>query len=405
MQDKGVFLKMNSLQLGWIDYSNEHKNKVMAVLDLLSQKGAVDELGIGQIRDGFSDLFFPGTSTLQTRAKYFVIVPYILMELEKKSFSSPNVFLDTLYETELDLIDILKESTSDGVIGGRSGRKLKRKPSSTYWNGLRTFEIFKYENLTLDNYAKSLIAIKQNKNATINLGRDDIEGDGELGGTEHSGVFWHSLFPADDWKETLRMDLDYQEAKFLKERITKSSNSEDSLFAFLLQQNSQDINQIEDFAAIGDMFEIPDTIKPSYELAKSFSKFISGANIRYNVILSKGENDRAVHNWQEWMNSSFVKSEFAQFPYQDVTTLLEIKNGRLKRFLNEWQQAVIEADVEMIDQLIIKREIELKTRDRAKLNNTKVYAHDGQWVGSDMLQYRFMNARILMNDIFTGLEG
>ena len=40
---------------------------------------ALDELGIGLIRDGFSDLFFPGTSTIQTRAKYFFIVPYALI--------------------------------------------------------------------------------------------------------------------------------------------------------------------------------------------------------------------------------------------------------------------------------------------------------------------------------------
>jgi hypothetical protein len=29
----------------------------------------VDELGIGQIRDGFANLLFPGTSTIQIRAK------------------------------------------------------------------------------------------------------------------------------------------------------------------------------------------------------------------------------------------------------------------------------------------------------------------------------------------------
>ncbi|TFJ94342.1 DUF6361 family protein [Lentibacillus salicampi] len=73
---------MNQLKLGWIDYSSEHREKVMAVLDALFAPGAVDELGIGRIRDGFSDIYFQGTSTIQTRAKYFLIVPYLLMELE-----------------------------------------------------------------------------------------------------------------------------------------------------------------------------------------------------------------------------------------------------------------------------------------------------------------------------------
>ena len=53
---------MGRIQLGWIDYSSEHRNKVMAVLHALTAPGAVDELGIGQIRDGFANLLFPGTS-------------------------------------------------------------------------------------------------------------------------------------------------------------------------------------------------------------------------------------------------------------------------------------------------------------------------------------------------------
>lgn len=52
----------------------------MDVINLLSEQGAVDELGIGIVRDAFANYFFPGTSTIQTRAKYFLIVPYILKE-------------------------------------------------------------------------------------------------------------------------------------------------------------------------------------------------------------------------------------------------------------------------------------------------------------------------------------
>jgi len=52
------------------------------VLDLLAEKGVVDELGIGVIRDAFADLLFPGISTIQTRAKYFLIVPRLLKDYE-----------------------------------------------------------------------------------------------------------------------------------------------------------------------------------------------------------------------------------------------------------------------------------------------------------------------------------
>ena len=64
------------MPLGWIDFSKTERNKVLSVLDLLSEAGTLDELGIAPVRDGFANLFFPGTSTIQTRAKYFMIVPY-----------------------------------------------------------------------------------------------------------------------------------------------------------------------------------------------------------------------------------------------------------------------------------------------------------------------------------------
>ena len=68
------------MQLGWIDFSQEDRKKVLDVINLLQEPGAVDEIGIGLIRDAFANLFFPGTSTVQTIAKYFLIVPYILKE-------------------------------------------------------------------------------------------------------------------------------------------------------------------------------------------------------------------------------------------------------------------------------------------------------------------------------------
>ena len=66
------------MQLGWIDFSKDERDKDLSVIHKLDEQSAVDELGIGAIRDAFADYFFPGTSTVQTRAKYFLVVPYIL---------------------------------------------------------------------------------------------------------------------------------------------------------------------------------------------------------------------------------------------------------------------------------------------------------------------------------------
>ena len=65
---------------GWIDFSNAQRHKVFSVIDLLSEGGTVDELGIGSIRDAIADWLFPGISTIQTRPKYFIILTDILKE-------------------------------------------------------------------------------------------------------------------------------------------------------------------------------------------------------------------------------------------------------------------------------------------------------------------------------------
>ncbi len=49
-----------SMRLGWIDYSKEDRKKVLSVIDLLFEEGgALDELGLGPVRDGFANLFSP----------------------------------------------------------------------------------------------------------------------------------------------------------------------------------------------------------------------------------------------------------------------------------------------------------------------------------------------------------
>lgn len=63
------------MELGWIDFSKTERSKILSVLDLLGEKGVLDEFGISQIRDSYFDLFFHGTSPIQTRSKYFFIVP------------------------------------------------------------------------------------------------------------------------------------------------------------------------------------------------------------------------------------------------------------------------------------------------------------------------------------------
>lgn len=284
-----------------------------------------------------------------------------------------------------------------------AGKRLKRKPSNIYWNGLRTFEIFKHGSLSLDNYAKAIYRMKNKKDVAKSFGNEDTD-EADFANGEYSSTFWRCILPETDWKDALSMELTFDEAYFLKERIIAAEKSKNSLFSYLLSQDSDKLMMIDDFDGIGDVFSLPADVIEDYNRAKRFNLFIAGANIRYNVILSNRENEDAVKQWSEWLDSSFVNKEFEFFNYMDVINRLRIKNSKLVMFLREWQKVILSGDETKIDRLIIKREIELKSKDRAKLQNSKNYTYeDGVWVGTPKLQYRFKDAKVLIEDIFEEL--
>jgi len=70
------------MQIGWVDFSERDRRTALDVIQMGAQQGTVDELGTGIISEAFSNYFFPGTSTIQTKAKYFSL---FLMPFRKPS--------------------------------------------------------------------------------------------------------------------------------------------------------------------------------------------------------------------------------------------------------------------------------------------------------------------------------
>ena len=60
----------------WLDYSEQERRRALDVISLFKQPETRDELGLGSIRDALADRFSPGTMTMQTRAKYFLLIPW-----------------------------------------------------------------------------------------------------------------------------------------------------------------------------------------------------------------------------------------------------------------------------------------------------------------------------------------
>jgi len=70
--------------LGWIHFSDTTRRQVLKIIDLLGEAGAVDELGIGVVRNAFSNEMFRGISTIQTRARYFFFRPIFIDRLSQR---------------------------------------------------------------------------------------------------------------------------------------------------------------------------------------------------------------------------------------------------------------------------------------------------------------------------------
>ena len=130
--------------LTWLDYSERDRRRALEVIDLFRETGTVDELGLAGVQNSFSDLFFPGTSTIQTRACYFLLVPWTFLQLERSQVLSSEA-VKTARREELDLNRRLREGTDTrGVFGARAGDALKRLPSEVYWGGLGSWGILTF---------------------------------------------------------------------------------------------------------------------------------------------------------------------------------------------------------------------------------------------------------------------
>jgi hypothetical protein len=393
---------MNSI--GWIDFSKSDRDKVRGVLDSLEESGAVDELGVGTVRDAFSDIFFPGTSTPQTRAKYLFLVPYICRDLERDETLKlrPDTFVAKLEEKEIELIDTLDADGAEGVIGKLSREKLQRKPSSIYWNALRTYGIFN-EDLTLYAYAAKFCERKSGADSQKSGGRRrDESGDagdsfddsdtGRLGAS-----FWRGVPYSRDWEKGVNINLTAEEARFLREKIISSPKSRGSLLALVLRENRKSFARFANFERIDELKHImPQDMWRDYTLARDFSRFVFGAQVRYNVIFSEGKNEGAKQKWEEYIR------ERPPVNLDDVETRLHPHSG-VMGFLRAFQQSL--DNIGALDELIINRETGLKGRARAKLTNRELYTYTDESADINMrpLTYRLRNAVRIVRDIFEGM--
>ena len=69
--------------LTWLDHDPAERERMQRILALFQVRETRDELGLGAVRDSFADQMFPGTSTIQTRLRYMLFVPWMYRRFEE----------------------------------------------------------------------------------------------------------------------------------------------------------------------------------------------------------------------------------------------------------------------------------------------------------------------------------
>ncbi len=390
------------MQLGWIDFSKDERNKVFSVINLLDEPGAVDELGLGVIRDAFANYFFPGTSTVQTRAKYFFIVPYILKEAGAGEYGSePHKIIRRINEEERRCRDILIRSNSDGVIGSRNPYSwVQRTPLSIYWNGLIELGIIT-ENISLREFVLLTLNQRVAKKAKEYGNREKDAEENEKDDNDAGDILSFYFLNIGDtfspnWRENLRIELLPKEASFLKSQIIRTQR--ETLFAHIVK-NKIDVTQFDAFGAFSEAVtgSVESELAEMIQLANDFNDLVEIITVRYNLIVSKGKNTFAKNKWAQLSHDLQRK---ATVDLKRVYTKLGVKNIKLSIFLAMVQEAIMNNDIKEVDRLIVNREVRIKNPSRAKTLHAGEYPSD-QWIGVYKFDYRFSSARRIIADIMT----
>ena len=418
-------------KIGWIDFSPLHRERVKRFIELMEEDGVQDELGVGTIRDAMSNKLFPGFSTLHTRAKYFFITPYILLDRERKqrkSESGKDYFNRVEIETNNTIIkfyESCKERKEESYFGKfKKDGVLKRQPSEIYWNGITT--------LRLVNYDGTLDQLLRDKHSTIeellscNQGDDTVKEQGE-----NNKPRVVDAGSADGWIENITekgLTLTSVEAQILRDRLIKHTPNSlptelltnDEVWevykaaAYKDKGNEQITNALINFVEKAYKLVENEELRTNLITAHDLSLFLYGPHIAYNLRLA--EQVKAAESviqelrdmgivWRETLEQRMI--DYKRF---DISNCMQDVNVKptTRLFLKEVQQLVTQQEKwqdiepELCDRVEKQEERNKKTKSRFfKLKNNRVVDENekGAWVGLGLINYRYTAALAVMKDV------
>lgn len=395
----------------WLDFSEADRRAALDLIEQFRDTDTRDELGLGSIRDTFSDLLFPGTSAVQTRARYFLIVPWLYMRLEERKTSSADAERKARAE-ETKLIAVLSNSDdAKGALGSRAGATLRRLPSEIYWQGLGRLGIRQLGG-GRSAYHRSFdsFAIRQTRQVKTDDGED-------IGYAERQN--WDVGLPAPPagFPKACSLALTRAEAMYLAERVQRCAS--DSVMAYLLSRNEAppDVKFVWQHP---ELMTFPKALRETLSHAQAFSEFMHGANLLYNLMLAekKGDEPRVSHYvdrltaWQQQPlvsgadSTSWNRKNF----WHAVRMAGELVPPRTSTFVDRWIDLVQKgqgtsiAELPAARTLVGARERELKGA-HSRLDNAQALEMWQGAAGAGQLDYRWGSiARQIVADIHDGMQ-
>jgi len=389
--------------MAWLDSTREEQRAARELIALFSQPEGRDELGIGPIRDAFSDLLFPGTSVLQTRARYYLFIPWCYTT-GRAAHRSGLANAESGRTQERELIVALKNSPDQdkaGLIGARAGVHVQNLPSQLYWNGMRHYNI-RTDPGDIGSLTASL---------------DDFDGATEL--TSRAPAEWNQTIPEppDGFPTDVPscFAMSYEEASWLRDRIV--ATTEGTLLAHLLEQD----DPIDDALAPWEAADEND-FEPLPH-ARLFSCVMYGGTLLYNLALAQrcadlgferhaGMIDEYADLLQQW-SEKFLEPSRAEIASWDLLHMWQlVRSARAtvppatRQFVEAWIDTLNRGADPLTDrdarQLIENRE--RRKGAQSRLHNDKLLAVWSGASGTGGLTYRWFNVKGIVTDIKRGLD-
>lgn len=395
----------------WLDFSERERRKALDIIEQFRDEDTRDELGIGTIRNALADLLFPGTSTIQTRARYFLFVPWTYLRLEGSRVGYPEVSRRAR-QAELKLIDALATAETEGVIGSISRGRLQRLPSNIYWAGLRTWGIHVFDR-SQDEYHSWLNRYYSEIKRT---GGQETGGDRRL----MTSANWHANLPLppEGFPDDVNFLLRSEEAEYLSDRIRQRVSK--SLLAYMVGHRVE--SPAVDFPwLLPVVLALPRELGRIIEHARHFSEIMLGAALLYNLLLADSRSEFAdtaalyrqrLSGW--WEGTAVTRARLSGTTLPSLwETLGESQDHRVpprtRTFVTRWYQIVQNShtiasisDGVAVRDLVRERERQLKGV-RARIGNDKMLVNWNGSSGSAQLDYRWKVASRMIDDIVTAL--